>query len=102
MASLCCDVRHKSASARWQPAQVVLPTYVAAEPESVRRPPANGQPPRRSANATPAATMIAAAPNAAIHVLALNSCPAPAWSGAPCAGVGWAAAVDFFRAPLPG
>src|SRR5262245_37356075 len=44
MASRCCDARHASASARWQPAQVSLPTKVAAAtagepPENASRQP---------------------------------------------------------------
>src|SRR5271166_5097597 len=99
MASLCCDERQSSASDAWQPAQVPLPTKLAAELECVGTPLANGprQPLRRSSNATPAATMIAAAADAAIQILVLDRGPAPSpWIGVSCVGMAWAAPADFF------
>src|SRR5262245_8105945 len=86
MASRCCDARHASASARWQPAQPSLPTKVAAA--TAGEPPENGlrQPSVRTRNARlPAA--IAAATAAAMTMArretrlgCVSRCRARPWS----------------------
>src|SRR5262245_55637928 len=68
MASRCCDARQSSASARWHPAQLSLPTKVAAA--TAREPPENAsrQPSVRTRNARLPTTTIAAATAAATTV----------------------------------
>src|SRR6266536_976172 len=69
MASLCCEPRHSSASTRWQPAQVSLPTNVAAAAEpAAALAGAFLAPLVRNQNARPPETTIAAATDAAIQV----------------------------------
>src|SRR6266700_1077521 len=69
MASLCCEPRHSSASTRWQPAQVSLPTNVAAAAEpAAALAGAFLAPLVRNQNARPPETTIAAATDAATQV----------------------------------
>src|SRR5262245_22324042 len=68
MASLCCDPRHRSASAWWQPAQVSLPMKVATEAlDAFLGDPFKNWYPRLIA------TMIKAATGAAIQILCFDS-----------------------------
>src|SRR5262245_29426631 len=89
MASRCCDARQSSASARWQPAQVSLPTKVAAEA------PAD---PFKSWYPRAIATTITAASAAAVQILCFDS--RLKLDRGSCGSLVGMAPAELFRDPL--
>src|SRR6266478_2317558 len=97
MASLCCEPRQSSASVRWQPAQVSLPTKVATETADAFPADLSSW---KSWKPTPMMTVITTAIDAAIQILRFDRRPASvALAGRSRAGVVFISPTDRFLDP---
>src|SRR6478735_6002187 len=93
MASSCCEPRQSCASARWQPAQVSLPTKVAAAALAMFL-----FDPFKSRYPRPIATTITAASAAAVQILCFHS--RLKLDRGSCGSLVCIAPAELFRDPL--